>query len=158
MDVGCGNGVVSKILQEAFRLDICGTDILSYCKTSIFFVKMQEREKLPFEDASFDDVMFNDVLHHDRAPEQLLLEGARVASRIFVFEDKKSPFLNWVDRGINYFYSPAMPCPLNFKTLQEWTALFTRLGFEWEKGIVSYPWWYPFRHFVFKLTKKRNRF
>lgn len=151
LDVGCGNGVVSQFLKDALILRLHGTDILDYRKTDIPFTQMREGHKLPFLDSSFDCVMFNDVLHHTDDIESLILEGKRVAKRILIFEDKKSWLLSIVDIVLNYFYSPKMPCPLNFKTSEEWHLLFLKLGLSCEAGEINYPFWYPFRHQVFCL-------
>jgi len=155
LDVGCGNGVVSLALKKRLDLDFCGTDTIEYCKAGIPFIKMHQEGKLPFENASFDCVMFNDVLHHTDNPEELLLEGTRLAQEIFIFEDQESRILKFADVWINYFYSSQMPCPLNFKTQTEWVFLFEKLGFDWKEGAISYPWWYPFRHMAFKLTRRK---
>lgn len=154
LDAGCGNGVVSAVLKKELRLDLHGTDIIDYRKVDIPFAKMGEHAKLPFGDLSFDCVMLNDVLHHANDVEPFLLEAARVAPVVLIFEDKPGFLLRVVDPILNYFYSPQMPPPRNFKTKEAWCALFDKLGFRYEIGRVFYPFWYPFRHIAFKVEKK----
>jgi len=157
LDVGCGNGEVSKCLQENFGLDLHGTDIISYRKKrnlGLKFTLMKSPDILPFGDETFDIVLFCDALHHMENMEAMLLEGNRVASKaILVFEDCESVFLKAVDIGLNYLYCHNMPCPLNFKTKQEWCDLFRNLGFRYEILNAVYPFWYPFKHMAFIILK-----
>ncbi len=154
LDVGCGNGVVSDVLVADLELNLCGTDIIDYRTTNIPFKQMENPGELPFDDLSFDFVMFNDVLHHSEHIESLILEGKRVGHSLLIFEDKQSFLLTIVDVVLNHIYSSRMPVPLNFKTKEEWCLLFDKLGLEWEAGEVSYPFWYPFQHFAFRLVKR----
>lgn len=156
LDVGCGNGVVSQVLNEILEADISGTDIIDYCKQDISFKKMDSPNKLPFEDNSFDFVMFIESLHHSENIEELIIEANRVASDILIFEDKELFFLKTLDVGLNYLYCKDMPVPCNFKTEKAWCNLFIKLGFSYVKAEISYPFWYPLRHFVFKLSKDEN--
>ena len=156
LDVGCGNGVVSEVLQKNLNLDLCGTDIIDYRKIVMPFKKIEKVSKLPFEDSSFDYVMFNDVLHHTEDIEMAIAEGGRVGNSVLIFEDQSSFLLYMVDVALNRLYSSQMPCPLNFKTREQWCFLFDKLGFQYDIGEVSYPFFYPFKHMAFKLTKERN--
>lgn len=155
LDVGCGNGVVLGVLKEKLGIDIYGTDIINYCKFDIPFKQMSVVDKLPFGNLSFDYVMFNDVLHHAKNIEALILEGSRVAENILIFEDRNSFLTGFIDIALNYFYSSRMPPPLNYKTPQEWRSLFNKLGFSYETRKIMYPFWWPFRHMVFKLERKK---
>ena len=155
LDVGCGNGVVSKVLSEKFNLELYGTDILDYRKTDILFKKMGSPDKLPFKDAFFDYILFNDVLHHSEHIEALLVEAKRVGKNILIFEDMQGIALNIFDQMINRLYSLKMPPPQNFKSRGEWCALFDKLDFEYEIGEIKYPFWYPFQHMSFNLIPKK---
>jgi len=158
LDVGCGNGVVSQVLKDKFNFNLIGIDIIDYRKVNIPFKLMKKANVIPFEDLSFDLVMFNDVLHHMKDIESLLIEGARVAKCILIFEDKESFLLKLIDSVLNLFYSPSMPCPSNFKTYKEWCLLFDKLGFVYSIGEISYHFLYPLRHMVFMLSKnEKNR-
>ncbi len=155
LDVGCGNAIVSKQLKEKLNIELYLTDIVDYRKEDIPFKLMRNIKELPFDDSSFDYVMFNDVLHHMDNVESLLIEGNRVANKIVIFEDCKNWFLTPIDKYLNYLYCPKMHCPLNFKTKSEWEILFDKLGFFYEKGTLSYPFWYPLSHMAFRLTINR---
>lgn len=156
LDVGCGNGVVSQVLKYRLDFNLTGTDIIDYRQVKIPFKLMKNAAVLPFGDFSFDLVMFNDVLHHTKDIEPLLIEGARVAKYMLIFEDKEGPLLRFVDLSLNHFYSPKMPCPFNFKTLEEWRLLFDKLGFAYSIEEVSGPFLYPFRHMAFMLRKNQS--
>lgn len=153
VDIGCGNGVVSEILKEKLNLDLCGADIIDYCKIKMPFRKIDKADRLPFDDLSFDYAMFNDVLHHIEDIEASIIEANRIARNILIFEDQPGRLLRVVDVALNYFYSPLMPRPLNFKNREQWCLLFDRLGFKYDIVEAVYPFWYPFRHMAFRLKK-----
>jgi ubiquinone/menaquinone biosynthesis C-methylase UbiE len=154
LDVGCGNGVVSRVLEELLSVELIGTDIIDYRKENIKFKLMKSSNELPFEDLSFDYVMFNDVLHHCVSYEDLIREGGRIAKNILIFEDCQNLPLDIIDIALNYIYCHRMPCPRIFHQEQEWESIFRNLGFVVEKkDIIKYPLWYPFKHMVFRIKK-----
>jgi ubiquinone/menaquinone biosynthesis C-methylase UbiE len=157
LDVGCGNGEVSMFLQESFGLDLHGTDIIDYRKnrnSGLKFTLMKSPDALPFGDDMFDTVLFCDVLHHMENVEDMLLEGNRLASKaVFVFEDQESTLLKAVDIGLNHIYCRNMPCPLNFRSQEEWFSLFEKLGLSFEIINPIIPFWYPFKHMAFISQK-----
>lgn len=153
LDVGCGNAVVSELLKKNLDISLYGTDIIDYRKKKIPFRSMEHPAKLPFDAASFDYVIFNDSLHHTRYIEELLLEAVRVAPIILIFEDCENVFLKIIDKVLNYLYCSEMSSAVNFKNENEWCLLFNKLGFGYEIGTLSYPFWYPIRHMCFKLKK-----
>jgi SAM-dependent methyltransferase len=156
LDIGCGNGEVTVTLARSLGIDPHGTDIIDYragAAANLPFTLMTSPGSLPFHDRSFDVAMFNDILHHSDCVESLLLESKRLARKaIVVFEDCDSWLLRKVDVGLNRRYCADMPCPLAFRTSDEWQVLFAGLGFNVKKGTVRYPIWYPFRHMVFHLS------
>ena len=108
--------------------------------------------KIPFADQSFDTVLLNDVLHHVENCEILLGEAKRVAKRqILVFEDQASWITRLIDVVFNYVYAAQMPCPLKFKTRQEWMDLFAHMGLRATVLAVSRPVWWPITHLSFQL-------
>jgi len=157
LDIGCGNGEVSKVIIKILEINIIGCDIENYCNETIPFKQMENITQLPFGDNSFDAVMLNDVLHHCDNIEELLISASKIAPEIYIFEDKESFLLKLLDVGLNHFYCKNMNIPLNFKTEEQWENLFKKLGFLTEKTELNYPFWYPIRHFAFKLVKKESQ-
>jgi len=157
LDIGCGNGEVSLILEKLLKINIMGTDVENYCSTQIRFKKMESSTQLAFAENSFACAMFNDVLHHSENIEELLISASKIAPEIYIFEDKESFLLKILDVGLNYLYCKNMKVPFNFKTEREWEILFQNIDFSVEKGEISYPFWYPLRHFAFKLVKKEKK-
>lgn len=151
LDIGCGNGVVSRVLISELEINLTGSDIIDYRTEKIPFKKMELVNKLPFNDKEFDYAFLNDVLHHTSNIEELILEAARVAKRVLIFEDQETFFLKVLDITLNNLYCPQMPCPLNFKTEKEWVNIFSNLGFDYEQIKLSYPFWYPLKHMSFIL-------
>jgi len=156
LDIGCGNGEVSLCLADNLNVEVAGTDIIDYRtpEARLFpFSAMESADRLPFEDGSFDVAMFTDILHHTEDPKKLLLEAKRLARKaVVVFEDCDSWLLRKVDVSLNFHYCSSMPCPLTFKTQDEWCELFRNLEFTVEVGQPKYPFWYPFRHMAFRLA------
>ena len=68
LDVGCGDGLISSILQSK-RPDISiqGIDVLPREQAHIP-VKIFDGAHIPFEEGSFDVVLFSDVLHSTGDP------------------------------------------------------------------------------------------
>lgn len=153
LDVGCGNGLVSQVLKETLGLDLWGTDIQDYRKTEIPFTVMETPHALPFHETSFEAILFNDVLHHVQHSEPLLIEASRLTDQIFIFEDKESWLLKLVDIGLNKLYFADMPVPLTFKSSEEWISLFSKLGFQSQILPVHHPFWWPFTHLAFRITR-----
>jgi len=149
LDVGCGNGIVTRELQKKFRCNMAGTDILKYADVDLPFYPITQEDRLPFSDNSFDVAMFNDVLHHTANPDTILKEAARVAKRVLIFEIKPTIIAKMYDVLINKIHNPRMPVPLNLKDQKEWQDLFSELGFSYTTRIVPKPVFYPFTHFAF---------
>jgi ubiquinone/menaquinone biosynthesis C-methylase UbiE len=157
LDVGCGNGVVSKVIKNELGVHLQGADIAAYGQHDLDFAVMTSPMVLPFGDNSFTAVLLNDVLHHTENPRSLLLEASRVAAKkILVFEDIESWFVKLVDVLLNKIYFHGMKCPLNFKKPSQWKELFSQCGFQVHEEIPTYPAWYPIRHIAFCLVKKSH--
>ena len=86
LDIGSGNGNVSKIIQEKLKVDLIGIDIYNYNENKIKF-KEFDGENIPFKDKSFKFTMFNGVLHHMSLENQfqILSEAKRVSDSILIF-------------------------------------------------------------------------
>lgn len=146
LDVGCGNGVVSKVLADRFGLDLVGTDVTDYRAEQIPFVPMTP-ERLPFADESFEFVLLNDVLHHVTDQEALLAETRRVGRTVLAFEMEPGAGAALFDRIANFFHHKHMPTPLTFRTADGWRQHFAERGIAATAVPLGRPrWWYPFRH------------
>lgn len=132
LDVGCGNGLIDRLIAER-RTDvtIAGLDLIVRPETHIPVTQFDGKH-IPFEDDSFDVVMFVDVLHHTDDPEILLAEARRVARAAVVLKDHTRDgvlagptlrFMDWVGNAPH-----GIPLPYNYWPEQRWREAFARLG------------------------------
>jgi SAM-dependent methyltransferase len=154
LDVGCGNGIISRqIMTDKPLLSIQGIDVLIRTECAIP-VEIYDGFSFPFENKSFDVVMFVDVLHHTADPLQLLIEAKRVARRSIVLKDhlcdnsyalRVLTFMDWVgnrSHGVNL--------PYNYWSSDEWSRAWKEIGSQPDAYITElglYPW---FARFVFE--------
>jgi SAM-dependent methyltransferase len=165
LDVGCGDGLISAVLQER-RPDLVlhGIDVLPRGRTHIP-VEMFDGSSIPFDDQSFDVVLFSDVLHHTPDPAVLLREARRVAAHSILIKDHnrngvlagaRLRFMDWVG---NARFSVALP--YNYWTERQWRDTWHEIGLQPDQiiknlGLYPFPANYIFEaqlHFVARLTK-----
>jgi len=147
LDVGCGDGVFSRVLMNIRPdLNISGVDVLERDECAIP-MKPFDGKTLPFKDGAFDAVLFADVLHHTSHPELLLKEAIRVSQNLIVIKDhtRNGLFargtLQFMDYVGNARHRVALPN--NYWTREEWWASIERLGLEveeWISKVPLYPW------------------
>jgi len=163
LDVGCGDGKLSRLLQER-RPDVTvsGIDVLVRSHTEVP-VEVFDGTTIPRPDDSVDAVMFVDVLHHTDDPMALLSEAARVARGCIVLKDHTlngvlaGPTLRFMDRVGNARHGVVLP--YNYWSEQRWREAFGRLGLTastWERNLGLYPAWADWAfgrslHFVARL-------
>lgn len=134
LDVGCGDGLVSALLQSQ-RPDVrvCGVDVLVREHTHIP-MQMFDGHHLPFEDSAFDVVLFSDVLHHTVDPSALQREARRVAREYILVKDHfrkgfaagvRLRFMDWVG---NARFGVALP--YNYWTEQQWEKAWEDIGLQ----------------------------
>lgn len=166
LDVGCGDGAVSALLQsKRGDIRVQGIDVLPR-ETTHIPVQMFDGTHFPFEDSSFDVVMFSDVLHHTEDPAILLREARRVASHHVLLKDHyrngiaagaRLRFMDWVG---NARYGVALP--YNYWTEQQWHSAWRNIGLQPEKVITRlglYPIpadWIFGAHLHFIALLKKN--
>ncbi len=132
LDVGCGNGLIDRLIA-AHRPDvtITGVDLSLRPETHIPVTRF-DGKRIPFDDGAFDVVMFVDVLHHTEDPEILLAEARRVASRAVVLKDHTRDgflagptlrFMDWVGNAPH-----GIPLPYNYWPERRWHEAFAGLG------------------------------
>lgn len=155
LDVGSGTGIVAKMLKEKLALKITCADIKKYLIYNITFVKIKD-DKLPFPKNSFDVVLFNDVLHHieKSKQEQILKEALRVGKNVFIFEIEPSLSGKIFDIVLNKLHYDDLAVPLAFRNDKGWKQLFKKLSAEYDYIKLKRPFWYPFTHIVFRVSKK----
>ncbi len=155
LDVGCGTGVVTKILGDHFSSKIKGADINNYLIYEVPFIKIKNG-KIPFKNNSFDFSLLNDVLHHVDKDRQrdVIKEAARVGRKVLLFEFEPTILGKLADIILNKFHYGDLHTPLSVRTINGWQGLFKSLGFNSKVIKLKKPFWYPFSHIAFMVTKK----
>lgn len=163
LDVGCGDGLISRrILEKKPGVTIEGIDVLPRPHTHVP-VRTFDGTNLPFPDRSFDAVMFVDVLHHTADPTVLLREAARVTRKWIVLKDHTrdgflaGPTLHFMDRVGNARHGVSIPA--NYWPEARWRRAFDDLGLRletWSGDVPLYPGWASWLfgrslHFVARL-------
>jgi SAM-dependent methyltransferase len=164
LDVGCGDGLVDKLIMENRPdVSISGVDVLIRPKPHIL-VKQFDGHSLPFEDMSFDAVLFVDVLHHTEDPAILLKEAARVARQAVVIKDHLENglwdrlilrFMDWVGNAHH-----GVVLPYNYWPEWHWRKAFATVGLQVDTmtthlGLYIFPFSLLFDrrlHFVARLN------
>lgn len=86
LEVGCGNGGLSYLLQKnGYTVRCC--DIEDHSFFPEIKPQLIDGKHLPYENKSFDVVLIITVLHHTIYQEQLLTEAIRVGKKVVVMED-----------------------------------------------------------------------
>ncbi|MDO8427631.1 MAG: class I SAM-dependent methyltransferase [Candidatus Diapherotrites archaeon] len=156
LDVGCGDGRLSKKIQEQLNLELVGVDVYQ-AKNPKINVLLFDGQKLPFPDNSFDSVFLIDMLHHTQNSEILLKESLRVAKKSVLIKDhyyqnkfelRVLKIADWLGNFLAKVHTP-----FYFKSKQEWTALLQSFDFqiiEWRSSIfpaITFP------QVIYKISK-----
>lgn len=151
LDVGCGNGIMSKEFKKNFMCNIIGTDILNYVENDIPFTQMPSPDALNFGNKSFDMVMMIDMLHHtdNHTQELLIKEARRVGKRVFIIETLPTIKAKIIDVAINYFHNKNMAMPLNFHSEKYWTINLSEYFKSVKYFNIDTDFYYPLKHFGF---------
>lgn len=153
LDVGSGNGIITKLLMDHFSVKIVGSDVKNYLIYDIPFIEISGK-KLPFTNNEFDVVMLNDVLHHIpyHDQEKLISESARVAKKVLIFEARPTILGKITDVVLNKYHYGDLNVPLSFRNIKDWQELFEKLSLKSKVVILKKPFWYPFSHIAFELS------
>lgn len=128
IDIGCGNCMVIKTLQEngyaCTALDVADLSIVENIKVVVY-----DGAKMPFENQYFDAALLLTVLHHSDNPELVLKETARIAKKIVIIEDIYS---NKIQQYLTYFMDTLVNLGHSNMTYQnksdaEWKKVFENL-------------------------------
>jgi 2-polyprenyl-3-methyl-5-hydroxy-6-metoxy-1,4-benzoquinol methylase len=86
LDIGCGNGEISKAVETRFGVSMTCADVENFLEYDFPFHRVTGT--FEFENQEFDFAMLNDVLHHIPKHIQMaaLAEATRVARTVLVFE------------------------------------------------------------------------
>lgn len=131
LDVGCGDGMVSALLQaKRPDLDITGIDVLCRKNTHIP-VEIFDGTRIPFSNDSFDLILFSDVLHHTEDPLVLQREARRVARHVLMKDHylrgwaaaQRLRFMDWAG---NARFGVALP--YNYWTESQWKKAWEEIG------------------------------
>jgi ubiquinone/menaquinone biosynthesis C-methylase UbiE len=132
LDVGCGDGMISRLVQKT-RPDISirGIDVVPRPQTYIQ-VDLFDGKRIQFPDSAFDTVVLVDVLHHTTDPTALLNECSRVSKGSVLIKDhvlrgllarSTLRLMDWVGNAPH-----GVPLPYNYLTTSQWRALFRAVG------------------------------
>ena len=155
LDIGCGNGIVSRRIQDGIGVPVIGTDLTDYRDDRVEFMPMTHtkygyyiqphpsREK-------YDVGTMVDVFHHLTYLEQpmILDEALRHCRWLIIVEPVVNRVLVLVDVLANVVHNPGMPITLTFRTLDGWLELFGAKSF---RGLYRTPFWWPVNYHVFVL-------
>jgi|SRR3989344_4231154 len=159
LDIGCGTGVVTKILGNYFSSKVTGADVKNYLiDKRIPFIKINNG-KIPVKSNVFDFSMLNDVLHHIDKEHQVnvIKEAARVGKTVLLFEFEPTILGKIADIILNKFHYGDLYAPLSMRSKGEWQNLIKGLGFRCKIIILERPFWYPFSHVAFIISRDNDR-
>ena len=154
LDIGCGNGIITKLLRDRFEIKVLGCDIKNYLVYNIPFKKFNGI-KLPFQANEFDNIFLNDVLHHIsyKAQGRLVQEAIRVSKKVLIFDAEPTIFGKIADMILNKYHYGDLNIPLSFRNIKDWKKIFKKLSLQSRVIKLKKPFWYPFSHIAFELEK-----
>ena len=148
LDVGCGDGVIDRLLQERRPdLHIAGVDTLVRPNARIPVTSFDGKQ-LPFGDKSWDTVLFCDVLHHAEEPVGILRDAARVARHSVIIKDHLAEgafawsllrFMDFVGNAPH-----GVERPYKYFNRAQWASAYREAGLlpaETKTRLLLYPAW-----------------
>ncbi|MCK4521225.1 MAG: class I SAM-dependent methyltransferase [Nanoarchaeota archaeon] len=152
LDIGCGNGIITKMIRDKFKCDITGTDILNYAE-DIKYRQMNNPYILPFGSNSFDFALMIDALHHIEDQKKAIKEALRVANKLLIYDIEPGFWAWFLDVFLNYITNKKMEKTFTQKTIKEWKHFFDELNLRYRKINFKKPFWYPLQQFAFIIEK-----
>lgn len=127
LDLGCGCGVVAKLLSKKLSVKVIGIDIRDVRLFDFTFV-LYDGKTLPFPGNYFDLVLIAYVLHHANDPVTVLKEARRVSKRyVVIYEDTPK---NIIQRffcflhGLTFRLFLLNTFDFKFRSREEWLEIF----------------------------------
>jgi SAM-dependent methyltransferase len=146
LDVGCGDGLIDRMILEARTdLSVQGIDISLRPQVHISAARF-DGTAIPHPDKSFDVVMFLDVLHHTLDPIILIGEARRVARKCILIKDHNctgigaGPILRFMDWIGNAPHGVVLT--YNYWPERRWLEAFAQLNLtvaEYRSALGLYP-------------------
>jgi ubiquinone/menaquinone biosynthesis C-methylase UbiE len=163
LDLGSGTGLIARRLARVRDVEPTLCDLVDYRKVDMPSITMNDPLHVPVPDRSFDVVTMCFVLHHiPEWDDQLVVlgEAMRIArERLLVLED--TPF-NRVDLVFNKVWDKLLnarhgvPVPFTFRSVEDWSEIFSHDGFRLEKTHSYRPKWPTlgmYHHTLFVLDR-----
>jgi len=151
LDIGCGNGLISRAVATTFGCEVHGADIENLLEHDMPFYRIADG-RVGAADQSFDVAMFNDVLHHIEKPHQAgaIREALRIARRLLIFEQHPTITAKVLDVVMAYVvYAGKEPLPLSHRGPDDWRTLITsQITPTCRVKPVAEPMLYPLRHYA----------
>ena len=149
LNLGAGDGFLSRMIRERFNCNVTNVDVVDSALLPEEPVVVYDGEHLPFPDDSFDCVLLLHVLHHCLNQRQVARETARVCrGRAVVIEDTNRgkadlALLRWVHAYLEKMEDmPAAEC--HFRCPADWVGFFESCGLK----LVSRTSWPLYMNFL----------
>jgi len=165
LDLGSGTGLVARRLAHVSGANATACDLHEFDnRVELPYLRQEDPLRVPAPDRSYDTVVMCFVLHHvPRWVDQLAVaaEAMRVARRrVLVLED--TPF-DKVDLIFNKAWDwvlnqrHGIPVPFTFRSVSEWTGVFSANGFRvghTESYRPKWPTLGMYHHTLFVLERR----
>ncbi len=163
LDIGCGTGMITKVLKNEHGFDITLTDVDYNQMCDEYPVIIYDGKKLPFKNKRFSTSLILTVLHHAKDSDTVLDEAIRVTkNRIIVMEDI---FTDLPSRIITFIGD----CLVNFEvhspfhnhTKENWINIFEKKKLkvteikEFKLRCVGFP--FRLAIFLLEVSHKKSR-
>jgi ubiquinone/menaquinone biosynthesis C-methylase UbiE len=156
LEIGAGQGLVARALQNATGARMTLVDVVDYNESGLP-LQTYDGLHLPFADGAFDHSLFVFVLHHTLDPLPVLREALRVSrGSVLVVENNVAGGLRQrLTRAIDSLPHVRHGVPVCYRaqTIDEWQHAFERLRVHTElvaRFSMNYGFW---QNFVMRLHK-----